>query len=287
MLRAMFVYCARHPIFRRAASWAFRLPGIGGGLRKVAESIVPPEERIWIQVPSGIGKGLWLKVLPKWEPGYLAGCAEEGMNEALTRHLKPGDCFYDVGAHIGFYSLIAARLVGPAGHISAFEPDPKNAETLRENASRNGFSAVCVVCAAVSDGDEVVQFRRSGQDGPSRMSGMMVRENLPGTPGSEIFSCSAVSLDSICASHRTPNLVKIDVEGAELRVLDGARSLLGQNKPVLIIEIHDQKDLSAVRSLLSGFGYALEPLKLKAGETGGRHFVACVRSSLSVTPLLD
>jgi FkbM family methyltransferase len=198
------------------------------------------------------------------------------MNEALCRYLKPGDCFYDVGAHIGFYSLIAARLVGQAGHIIAFEPDPDNAETLRENAAKNGFLGVCVVCAAISDKDEVVRFHRSTHNDPSRMSGMVMRENLLGIRESEILSCRAVSLDSFCSSHQTPNLVKVDVEGAELQVLEGARYLLRQKKPVLIIEVHDQQNLPTVRSLLSGLGYTLEPLGLKAGETRARNFVASV-----------
>jgi FkbM family methyltransferase len=198
------------------------------------------------------------------------------MNETLCRYLKPGDCFYDVGAHIGFYSLIAARIVGQAGNIIAFEPDPDNAETLRENASKNDFSAVSVVCAAMSDKDGVVRFHRSTQSDASRMSGMVISNNLPGMPESETFSCQAVSLDSFCSSHPAPNLIKIDVEGAELQVLDGARSLLAQKKPVLIIEVHDLNDLSTVRTFLSGFGYILEPIGVREGEK--QNFVASVGS---------
>lgn len=278
MLREMCISFAKHPVLRRAASWAFRVPGVGHGLRQVADSIVPPEERIWIQIPSGTGKGLWLKVLPKWEPGYLTGCAEEGMIEALCRYLRPGNCFYDVGAHIGFYSLIAARLIGPVGHVIAFEPDPDNAEIARENAAKNGFAGVTVVCKAISDRDAIVRFRRSAGDGSSRMSGMVIRENRPGIPESEILSCEAISLDSFSSSHPAPDLAKIDVEGAELQVLEGARSLLKQKKPVLLIEVHDAKNIPAVRSLLSGFGYTLEPLVLNNGQPGSRNFVAHVGS---------
>ena len=274
MLQELCISCSKHPVFRRVARWGFRIPGVGGGLRNVAEFIVPPDERIWIQVPSGTAKGLWLKVLPRWEPGYLTGCAEEGMNEALCRYLKPGDCFYDVGAHIGFYSLIAARLIGQSGHIVAFEPDPGNAETVRENAAKNGFPGISVVCAAISDRDEVVRFHRSAQDGPSRMSGMLIRENATEIQESEIIPCRAVSLDSFSSRHETPNLVKIDVEGAELQVLEGARSLLRQKQPVLIIEVHDQQTLPSVRSLLSGVGYVVEPIELKKREARARHFVA-------------
>src|SRR5690242_4699042 len=111
MLREVLVNCARHPHFRTAARWAFRMPAVGAGIRKVAESIVPPEERVWVQIPAGAAAGLWMKVLPKWEPGYLSGCAEQGMDEVVSRSLRGGDCFYDVGAHVGYYSLMAGRIV--------------------------------------------------------------------------------------------------------------------------------------------------------------------------------
>src|SRR5579862_6267459 len=276
MLREICVACARHPILRRAASRAFRLPVVGGEIRKSLESIVPLDKRLWIQIPSGTAEGLWLKVFPKWEPGYLTGCAEEGMNEALGRYLVPGSCFYDVGAHIGFYSLIAARLVGTAGQVIAFEPDPDNAKSVAENADRNGFRRVSVVCAAVSESDGVVRFRRSGQDGPSRMSGMIVREGLPQTPGADILSCPTVMLDSFCLSRQPPTVIKIDVEGAELQVLAGARALLERQKPIVIIEVHDQKDLPAVRSFLSGLDYSLEPIGPRPGQSQSRNFVASV-----------
>jgi FkbM family methyltransferase len=248
---------------------------LGSGLRKISELVVSPGERIWIRVPTGIAKGLWIKVLPKWEPGYLTGSPEEGMNVALCRHLKRGDCFYDVGAHIGFYSMIAARLVGQAGHVIAFEPDADNAKTIRENAAKNGFPGISVVCAAMSDRDGIVRFFQPSHGDQSRMSGMVIRENLSGIREAEIHSCPAVSLDNFCSLHPTPNLVKIDVEGAELQVLEGAQSLLREKKPVLIIEVHHQQGLPAICSLLSGLGYILESVGQKAGEA--QNFVASVR----------
>jgi hypothetical protein len=135
-LQQLSLFCARRGLLRRLGHVAFRIPGVGRTLRDVSESMVLSERRIWVQIASGMAKGLWVKVLPKWEPGYLRGCAEDGMNEALSRYLKPGDCFYDVGAHIGFYALLAARLIGETGTIIAFEPDIENAETLRQNAPR-------------------------------------------------------------------------------------------------------------------------------------------------------
>jgi FkbM family methyltransferase len=274
MLRQISLYCAGRPAFRRLAHFAFRIPGVGYGLREAMDSIVPHDQRVWTQIPSGIAKGLWLNVLPKWEPGYLRGVAEEGMNEALARYLKPGSCFYDVGAHIGFYSLIAARLVGKAGRVMAFEPDPDNAQVVQENAAKNDFAQISMFCAAVSDQPGSVRFQRSPCDGASRMSGMLIGDNSPAAQKSEVLSCSAVSLDSFCSSHPAPDLIKIDVEGAEIQVLEGARSLLRQKKPVLIIEVHDERDHPAAQSILSGLGYTLQPLCIRPGATRARNFVA-------------
>ena len=284
MLREMYISWARSPFLRRAASRAYRLPMVGGALRNVTEYLVPSQERTWIQIPSGLGKGLWLKVLPKWEPGYLAGCPEEGMNQVLAEHLRPGDCFYDVGAHIGFYSLIAARVTGQGGRVITFEPDPENAETIQENAARNRFAHVEVFCKAVSDSDGTVRFYQPVHDDFSRMSGMMIVEDLPGIRPSEVHPCPAVSLDTFCSAHREPDLLKIDVEGAEVQVLEGAKRLLARKKPTLIIEVHDQNTVPEVRSMLSGLGYKFQPLLANAGTLSDRHFVASALRSMTVRP---
>ena len=78
----------------------------------------------------------------------------------------PGACFYDVGAHIGFYSLLAARLVGQGGHVVAFEPDPANAAVLRENITRNNLGQIEVVPVALWSHCGVVAFRRSASEHP-------------------------------------------------------------------------------------------------------------------------
>src|SRR5579863_8801197 len=151
MLQDTLLYCAGRPAFRRAAHVAFRIPLVGPVLRGVMKHVAPDGQRIWYQIPTGPAEGLWLKLLPKWEPGYIQGAAEGGMNEALSNYLRPGCCFYDVGAHIGFYSLIAARIVGAGGRVVSFEPDAENSRVIQENASKNGFTQIVVIRTAVTD----------------------------------------------------------------------------------------------------------------------------------------
>src|SRR5579862_918889 len=135
--------------FRPLGERILQVPGVGPALRGITYNLMPKGNRVWIQVPAGPAEGLWLKVEPYLEARYLAGIPEPAALAAIVKHLMTGGCFYDVGAHIGFYSLLAARLVGEAGRVAAFEPDPANFEPLKENTSRNMFSQIEVIGAAV------------------------------------------------------------------------------------------------------------------------------------------
>jgi protein-L-isoaspartate O-methyltransferase len=108
-----------------------------------------PHERFWIRLPSGIGKGFWMYADPRSERGYANGDHEMWLQKLLESELGPGDCYYDVGAHSGFFCLIAARIVGASGAVVAVEPDPQNVAALRANIERNGLRQVFVVQAAV------------------------------------------------------------------------------------------------------------------------------------------
>jgi FkbM family methyltransferase len=136
--------------------------------------------------------------------------------DALAGHLRPGDTFVDVGAHIGLYSLFAASRVGPSGRVVAVEADPVNASRLRANVARNaGLSALVeVVEAGVSDRDEVLRLglntagNRSGNsflnDGPDAVE-------VRCRPLAEILRAAGV--DRVDA-------MKMDIEGFEYRVLE-------------------------------------------------------------------
>lgn len=83
-------------------------PVVGGVLRRIARRVLPYGTRAWVQVRNGLGKGLWLHFDPRYEHSYLNGAHEPEVQRLLAEWLRPGDVFYDIGAHIGFFSLIAA-----------------------------------------------------------------------------------------------------------------------------------------------------------------------------------
>jgi len=214
--------------------------------------------RAWVRIPSGLGSGLELYVLPPSEPGYVSGCAEPGVHEILSEHIHRGGCFYDVGAHIGYYSLIAARLVGETGQVVAFEPDPDNLELLRTNCERNDLHGVAICTNAAWSHGGKVEFQRGSDN--SRMTGRVVdQSSQQAASRSHSLFCNAVTLDLFAMQNRPPSFVKIDVEGGEVEVLKGARTLLAEVGPTLLIEVHDEVSVDAILEILFPLAYVLQP----------------------------
>lgn len=187
---------------------------------------------------------------------YGLGLAEEAVQDALRTHVRPGSVFYDVGANVGFLSLIAARLTGPQGRVVAFEPVPDTLQQLRRNLEINGFTNVEVVGAAVGDapGRARLQVEKTSQTSHlASLSGMGTGE-VAGEIDVEV-----VTLDQFIADGQpAPDVVKIDIEGAEVLALRGMQRLLATHRPTIICEIHGT--LGAVVEALHDHGYATQQL---------------------------
>jgi len=141
----------------------------------------------------------------------------------------------DVGAHVGYYTLIAANLVGSTGKVFAFEPDPTNNRLLIENIKLNGYTNVEVTNFALASKPGVSTLYRTSLDN-GRHS--LYRHDLPVSGTVEI---ETITLDAFLESRGWPQvrLVKMDVEGAELEVLSGMEQLLNRSKELdLIIEFN-------------------------------------------------
>jgi FkbM family methyltransferase len=184
----------------------------------------------------------------------------------LTEQLKPGHVFFDVGAHHGWVSMWALPLVGKEGAVYSFEPSPANLSVLEWHRTVNNFSHWIVIPRAVSDEDAVERQFFLIDSGDSPMNSLTT--GVPGMPlmeGRDIgkILIQTVTLDTFCREVGVrPNLVKIDVEGAELFVLRGAGRLLGEAYPTIILAVHPYwlptgQSPAQIAELLKAHGYTV------------------------------
>lgn len=182
-----------------------------------------------------------------WEPDVL---------RAVIATVKPGMTVIDIGAHIGYYTLLFAKCVGLNGRVVAFEPLPANFELLERNIQLNELTCVQAFSQAVFSGNE--ELILTVPDDLPHSGDASVFQNR----GAKQFRVPAIALDTFCESAGLrPDILKMDVEGAEYDVLMGARKTIDRFSPKLLIELHHfDGNLSAhpVPDLLSRWGYQIQ-----------------------------
>jgi FkbM family methyltransferase len=186
---------------------------------------------------------------------------EPPVRKCLVALLRPGDTFVDIGAHIGFFSTIASSLVGPRGKVYAFEADSVLFQTLRSNASQ--FPWMIPYLRAVWNKSGPVAFSNPKQAGESGWGKLVSIRNE-----GHIESIDAVSLDDWHKSVRLPpiRLIKIDAEGSEPFILEGAPGVIASTRPYLILELNEGllleigRTRESVVATLRDKGYRIFPL---------------------------
>jgi FkbM family methyltransferase len=178
-----------------------------------------------------------------WEPYVVA---------ELRRLLAPGDVCVDVGANLGYYTLLASRLVGPAGHVYALEPAEETFDELRRNLDLNGVSNVTALRVAAGAAEGTAPLYRPSFDNTGAAS---LRESVLAWAGPTEGPTTDVPVRPLHALIDAAHLgrlsvVKIDVEGAEADTLRGLEPLLEQGlRPTLIVEVHSAYDPGAPASV--------------------------------------
>ena len=162
-----------------------------------------------------------------------SGVYDPHETELVRSLLAPGMVFVDIGANIGYYSLLAARCVGPEGTVYAFEPVPANVELLRRSAAANGYAHVQAFAKAVSDRQGAI---RLFVDGSNFGNASIDEANVPDGVGA--IEVPTVTLDDFFASRpdEAPQFIKIDAQGAEGRILDGADRVLRGGAMKILLE---------------------------------------------------
>ncbi|MDQ1410580.1 MAG: hypothetical protein QOJ41_2315 [Acidobacteriaceae bacterium] len=234
-------------------------PVIGPGLRWATAQLIPRDALTWVQVQRGPAQGIWLHLNPRTGRDYFNGDVEPEVQAGLGKYLRPGMTVYDIGANIGFFSLLAARLVGATGCVTAFEADPEIAARLRENVVRNQGAPISVEEKAVWSSSSPVFFARADTGvSPDRGLGHVIDTDAEKSTSSTI-RVEAISVDEYVRQSTAPDFIKCDVEGAEVEVFRGAARLLNEKRPIILCEMHSEENR---RTLLQGFakrGYRCEP----------------------------
>lgn len=225
----------------------------------------------WFEVQPGLWMQLNVTDLIQ-ETILLEGLWDPFLTDFIQNNLKPGDVFIDIGAHVGYFSLLAARRVGPQGKVLSVEPNPFALKELQLNVARSYLENVIVEHTACGETETVVQLFLHTESNTSMAS--LSGSNAKGGQSIEV-PCTA--MDALVEKHHLTraNLVKIDVEGAELHVLRGMKQIMKELRPAIVLELepHLLKSFGTspeeVEGLLADCGYSITSL-------GGHCNVLCL-----------
>lgn len=171
--------------------------------------------------------------------------------------VRPGDVVWDVGANVGLFTVSAAQMAGVSGRVIAVEADVWLAGLLRKSAAiQPGTSAgIQIIPAAVSNATAIAQFNIAQR---GRASNFLVGAGGSSQTGGirETVSVVSITLDWLLEQGVAPDVLKIDVEGAELSVFEGAKRMLAGARPVILCEVREHAR-DAISEILLGYGYTL------------------------------
>jgi FkbM family methyltransferase len=248
-------------------------PAVHGAIRALARGVLisPWSIERCPPIPRSID-GHWFLTHPRFLSETVA--TEDHVRKAMREHLVPGGHFIDVGAYVGWHTLLASRLVGRSGRVTSYEPSPSNYAYLKYHVNWNARGKVRLRQAAVAESSCPSQSFFLLNRGDSSSNSLTFGERS--VPGAQEVSVSTTTLDQEMADVPAAKFVlKIDVEGSELSVLMGAAEFLRRLRPVVILALHPQwlplhHSTGRIRSFFEECGYRVNPLDgAAAGGTWG------------------
>lgn len=265
------------------ASWKNALYNSGPLARLIRRGLnrAAPTGLTQVTVAAGGLQGAALLIDMQTKKNYWLGTYEPELQEAVRRWLRPGMVVYDVGANIGYISLLLARTVqtipqgterhapqNTAGQVFAFEPLPANLERMAANFRLNPWAAITCVPAAVVDRPGPVRFLAHASGAMGKAAGSAGRQNE--TYLAEI-QVEGITLDQFAYGGAVgakrdsplPQAIKMDIEGGEVLALQGMTRLLAEARPLLLIELHGPESARAAWDTLTAAGYRI--LRMQPG----------------------
>jgi FkbM family methyltransferase len=210
-----------------------------------------------VKIAAGDLAGCTFQLDMQTEKDYWLGTYEPELQAALPEVVPPGAVVYDVGANIGYVSLLLARAAGEAGRVFAFEALPDNAARLRRNLELNGMQErVRLFAGAVTGKAGPVRFLVHASGGMGKAAGSAGRQE---EHYQAEVTVEGISLDEFVYQHGNPppQVVKMDIEGGEVMALPGMRRVLAETRPVLLMELHGPESATAAWETLSAAGYRI------------------------------
>jgi FkbM family methyltransferase len=241
-----------------------RVPGAGLTYAFIHRRVFPGgEQRVVVN-----GMPMWVDTRDRVLAIHLLGDEvwEPSETAAFLTHAREGMCVFDVGANIGYYTLLAARAVGSSGRVYAFEPGPRNFELLARNIAENRFTNVRPVNAAVSNRAGVVRLHLDD----ANFGAHSLEAGSVGTSSGRSVEVETVRLDDFADEARAFEagvLVKVDVQGAEALVVEGGRRLLALPRITALMEIWPEAiaragtDVARLLADLEGLGFRFEDVE--------------------------
>jgi len=206
-------------------------------------------------------------IVGSYSHGCWLGSYEPEMQKYMAREVRHGCVFYDVGAHVGFYSLMAAVL-NHVGKVYAFEPLPENLNYLRRHIELNRIPNIEVFPVAISDEEGSAQFKANKNREASQLA----------SDGD--LRVQMTTLDALL--HRKaiapPDCIKMDIEGAELRALHGSRECFTRHRPRLFLSTHSQELHTECCRLLESWNYTYEYVAQQPLENRAELFACPITS---------
>jgi len=236
----------------------YRLPFLARVVRATLNRAAP-EGLAEVEIAAGLAAGMRMRLDLQSEKDYWLGTYEPDLQAALKALVQPGWVAYDVGANVGYITLMLARQLGAAGRVFAFEALPENVVRLRTNLSLNSLvGRVAVVLAAVTERSAPVRFLIGPSDDMGKTAGSAGRQ----ADYQAEIEVPGISLDDFVYNdgNPAPQVVKMDIEGGEVLALRGMVRLLREVRPLILLELHGPESARVAWDVLTAQGYTLRSM---------------------------
>lgn len=224
------------------------------------------------RITAGPAKGLSMRIRLPEDKLYWTGTWEQDVTTALAAEVAPGMVCYDIGSHRGFMAGVMAA--NSAGEVICFEPNPQNAATIDDLIALNPQMKLSLQTLAVGADDTTATFEIMPETSMGKLSSSSFQH---GTDGQQRIEVQVARLDTLVDSQvvAPPDLLKIDIEGAELDALQGATATIEKFRPTLLIEVHSHDLLTGCRQWLAERNYRMHVVQQDLDTITAANFHVC------------